>query len=169
VGVFGGSLGAHALNEVAVALASVEHRSFSILHLTGADHHAHLAQEAASVPCWVIEAFEEEMTLFYAASDLVLSRSGALTVSELAATGTPSVVVPLPAGKGYQAMNAHDLERAGGTVILGQDRIAEVPDILARLIGDPERLAAMRDGARLVAKPDAARRVASALREIVDA
>ena len=169
VGVFDGSLGAQALNEATVALASAEGRSFSILHLTGTDHHAHLARQAEDVPHWATEAFEEEMTLFYAASDLVLSRSGALTVSELAATGTPSVVVPLPAGKGYQAMNAHDLERAGGTVIVDQDRIGEVPDILTRLIANPDQLAAMRDGARSVAKPDAARRVASALREIADA
>jgi UDP-N-acetylglucosamine--N-acetylmuramyl-(pentapeptide) pyrophosphoryl-undecaprenol N-acetylglucosamine transferase len=65
-------------------------------------------------------------------------------------------------------MNAHDLEEAGGTVIVGQDRIGEVPDILEQLIGDPERLAAMRDGAHSVAKPDAAQRVANALREIAN-
>ena len=66
-------------------------------------------------------------------------------------------------------MNAYDLERAGGTVIIDQDRIGEVPDILARLIANPDQLAAMRGGARSVAKPDAARRVAGALREIADA
>lgn len=169
VGVFGGSQGAQALNEVTVALALAEGRSFSILQLTGLDHHDVLAQQAADVPHWITEAFEEQMTLFYAASDLVLSRSGALTVSELAATGTPSVVVPLPAGKGYQAVNAHDLEVAGGTVIVGQVRIGDVPDILRRLIDDPGQLAAMQAGAHSVAKPDAARRVASALREIANA
>jgi UDP-N-acetylglucosamine--N-acetylmuramyl-(pentapeptide) pyrophosphoryl-undecaprenol N-acetylglucosamine transferase len=167
--VFGGSQGAQALNEATVELASAKHRSFSILHVTGVDHHAHLSQLAAGVPDWVTEAFEEQMTDFYAASDLVLSRSGALTVSELAATGTPSVVVPLPAGKGYQAMNAQDLEQAGGTVIVRQDRVASVPDILTRLIGDPEQLGTMRNGARSTAKPDAARRVAHALREIANA
>lgn len=169
VGIFGGSLGAQALNEVGVALASFEHRSFSILHLTGVDHHPAIARQAANDPHWVAEAFEEEMTMFYAASDLVLSRSGAMTVSELAATATPSVVVPLPAGKGYQGMNAHDLERAGGTVIVQQDRIGGVADVLARLVDDREQLSTMRDGARLVAKPDAARQVASSLREIADA
>jgi UDP-N-acetylglucosamine--N-acetylmuramyl-(pentapeptide) pyrophosphoryl-undecaprenol N-acetylglucosamine transferase len=169
VGIFGGSQGAQALNEAAVALAIAGNRSFSVLHLTGLDHHSQLAHQAAAIPNWVTRAFEDEMTMFYAASDLVLSRSGAMTVSELAATATPSVVVPLPAGKGYQAMNAHDLERAGGTIIVAQDRIAEIPGILEGLIGDPERLAAMRDGARLAARPDAAQRITRALREIANA
>jgi len=168
IGIFGGSQGAQALNEVAMTLAMAENRTFSILHLTGADHHASVAQRAADTPNWVTEPFEEEMPMFYAASDLVLSRSGAMTVSELAATATPSVVVPLPAGKGYQAMNAHDLERAGGTVVVGQDRVADVPDILTRLVGDHNRLAAMQNGARSVAEPNAARRLASALREIAN-
>ena len=57
VGIFGGSLGAQALNQAAVALASGVHRPFSILHLTGVDHHPHLAEQAADVPHWVTEAF----------------------------------------------------------------------------------------------------------------
>jgi UDP-N-acetylglucosamine:LPS N-acetylglucosamine transferase len=66
-------------------------------------------------------------------------------------------------------MNAHDLERAGGTVVVGQDRVADVPDILTRLVGDHNRLAAMQNGARSAAEPNAARRLASALREIANA
>jgi len=107
------------------------------------------------------------MPKFFAASDLVLSRAGAMTVSELAATSTPSVVVPLPAGKGYQALNARDLERAGGALIIDQEQIADVPGVLANLVVDPERLEAMSEGARSVAKPDAARRVAAILKEVV--
>jgi UDP-N-acetylglucosamine--N-acetylmuramyl-(pentapeptide) pyrophosphoryl-undecaprenol N-acetylglucosamine transferase len=91
-----------------------------------------------------------------------------MTVSELAATSTPSVVVPLPAGKGYQALNARDLDRAGGTVIVDQARISDVPGLLATLVGDPDRLSIMRAGARSVARPDAATRIATALREITD-
>lgn len=168
VGIVGGSQGAQVLNETAVALAVSDDRAFSVLHMTGADHHAQLAEQAKQVPRWVTVAFEEEMTKFYAASDLVLSRCGAMTVSELAATATPSVVVPLPAGKGYQAMNARDLAAAGGTIIVDQDRIADVPDVLTRLIGDPDRLVAMQAGARTVARPDSAQRVATALREIAN-
>lgn len=169
IGILGGSQGAQALNEATVALAAVGDNSFSILHLTGPDHHVGLAERAKPIPSWVTKPFEREMELFYAAADLVLSRCGAMTVSELAVTATPSVTVPLPAGRGYQAMNANDLERSGGTMIIDQDRISEVPDLLLRVIHDPERLASMQAGARSVARPDAARRVAEALREIADA
>lgn len=169
VGVFGGSLGAEALNSAIVSLAADSDRSFSILHLTGADHYAGLAEQSADAAHWVTRPFEQDMPKFYAASDVVLSRAGAMTVSELAATSTPSVVVPLPAGNGYQAMNAHDLEWAGGAIIIDQEHIEDVPDRLASLVQDPDRLAAMRDGARSVARPDAAQRIATALREITDA
>jgi UDP-N-acetylglucosamine--N-acetylmuramyl-(pentapeptide) pyrophosphoryl-undecaprenol N-acetylglucosamine transferase len=106
------------------------------------------------------------MPLFFAASDLVVSRAGAMTVSELAATATPAVVVPLPAGKGYQALNAGGLEQAGGAVVVEQDRMGEVEGIVRRLIADPEELAAMRIGAFSTARPDAADRVASIVKEV---
>lgn len=168
VGVFGGSQGALALNVAAADLASTENRAFSILHLTGPDHHEALDEQASGIPDWVTAPFEEEMPMFYAASDVVLSRAGAMTVSELAATSTPSVVVPLPAGKGYQALNARELEHAGGAVIVDQEQIAEVPDLLAHLAQDSDRLAQMRSGARSVARPEASTRIATALRGITD-
>lgn len=168
IGIVGGSQGAQALNDVAVAIATAADRDYSVLHLTGPGHHEALAQRATASDGWVTEPFERDMPAFYAATDLVLARAGAMTVSELAATATPSVVVPLPAGRGYQAMNANDLDRAGGTVIVDQERIAEVPDLLRRLIRDSERRATMRAGARSVARPDAAGRMAEALRGIAD-
>ena len=166
VGVFGGSQGAMALNECAASFALASGETVSILHLTGLDHYESVNDQAHGVPNWATAPFESDMQFFFAAADVVLSRAGAMTVSELAATSTPSVVVPLPAGKGYQALNAQDLERAGGALIVDQDEIADVPGLLLDLVGDPDRLAAMRDGARSVAKPDAARSVATILKEV---
>jgi len=166
VGVFGGSQGAMALNECAADFASAFGEEVSILHLTGPDHYESVTETAHAVPNWVTAPFESDMQFFFAASDVVLSRAGAMTVSELAATSTPSVVVPLPAGKGYQGMNAQDLERAGGALIVDQQQIADVPGLLSELIADPERLTAMRAGARSVAKPDAAPRVAAIIKEV---
>ncbi|MEA3511003.1 MAG: UDP-N-acetylglucosamine--N-acetylmuramyl-(pentapeptide) pyrophosphoryl-undecaprenol N-acetylglucosamine transferase [Actinomycetota bacterium] len=166
VGVFGGSQGARVLNETAAELAATYGEKVSILHLTGPDHHQSVSEQARSHPNWVTLPFESEMQYFFAASDIALSRAGAMTVSELAATSTPSVVVPLPAGKGYQALNARELEQAGGSRIVIQEQIAEVPRLLADLVTDSDRLATMRKGARSVAKPDAAHRVAAILKEV---
>lgn len=166
VGVFGGSQGARALNEATAEFASSYGEAVSILHLTGPDHHGSVSEQARSNQNWVTVPFESDMQYFFAASDIAMSRAGAMTVSELAATSTPAVVVPLPAGKGYQAMNARDLERAGGAVLVDQAEIADVPGLLGDLVVDPQRLAAMREGARSVAKPEAARRVAAILKEI---
>ncbi len=166
VGVFGGSQGARALNDTAAEFALRFGETVSVLHLTGPDHHESVAEQARAAANWVTAPFESDMKFFFAASDVVLSRAGAMTVSELAATSTPSVVVPLPAGKGYQALNARDLERAGGAVVIDQDRVADVPRLLSTLVADPDRLDAMRNGARSVAKPEAARRVATILREV---
>ncbi|MEN8112934.1 MAG: undecaprenyldiphospho-muramoylpentapeptide beta-N-acetylglucosaminyltransferase [Actinomycetota bacterium] len=166
IGIFGGSQGALALNEVVPELVTRMGSAFSVLHLTGPDHHEAVAEQASEASCWVTAPFESEMQFFYAASDLVLSRAGAMTVSELASTATPAVVVPLPAGKGYQARNASDLEAAGGAMIVDQQRIKELPELLASLVGDRERLAAMRSGASSVARPHAAARVADVLKEI---
>ena len=66
VGVFGGSLGAQALNSAAVSLAAAADRPFSILHLTGADHHAALAEQSADSAHWVTKPFEQDMEMFYA-------------------------------------------------------------------------------------------------------
>jgi len=168
IGIVGGSLGASALNTVAASLAAMPRRSFSILHLTGIAHHDQIAENASSGSGWVTVPFESDMTSFYAASDVVLSRAGAITVSELAATGTPSVVVPLPAGRGYQARNAGDLHEAGGAIVIDQDAIGEVPRVLQELVADRERLAAMRGGALSVARADAAQRVATIVKEVAD-
>ncbi|MEA2023681.1 MAG: UDP-N-acetylglucosamine--N-acetylmuramyl-(pentapeptide) pyrophosphoryl-undecaprenol N-acetylglucosamine transferase [Actinomycetota bacterium] len=166
VGVSGGSQGARALNDSAAELAAAFGETVSVLHITGPDHHDAVAEQARSTSNWVTVPFESDMQFFFAASDVVLSRAGAMTVSELAVTSTPSVVVPLPAGKGYQALNARDLERAGGSLVVDQERITEVPALLVSLATDVERLSAMRIGARSVAKPDAAHHVAAILEEV---
>jgi len=169
VGIVGGSLGAQALNEAAVALAGLPGRSFQILHLTGTTHHESIAAVAAGSERWVTAAYESRMQDFYAASDVVLSRAGAMTISELSVTATPAVVVPLPAGKGYQALNASDLEQGGGAIVIDQSKIDAVPALLSDLVADPDRRERMRTGARSAARPEATRDVARIIREVAGA
>jgi UDP-N-acetylglucosamine--N-acetylmuramyl-(pentapeptide) pyrophosphoryl-undecaprenol N-acetylglucosamine transferase len=103
------------------------------------------------------------MDMFYAAADLVLCRAGAMTISELAATGTPAVVVPLEA-VGQQA-NAAALERAGGARVVVQAESHRIPEVVARLAADPSRRAEMAAAGSRIALPGAAGVVADALLE----
>ena len=105
----------------------------------------------------------------YAAADLVISRSGALTISELEATATPAIIVPLPAGRGYQALNAAELEAAGGAIIVDQSASDTIVKRALELMADPERRDAMAASAARTGRRGAADAVASMTLELVDA
>ena len=169
LGVLGGSLGAKALNEVTEALSlSVDPDHFSIVHLTGRPHFdANKTMAERSAIPWRPVAFEDQMELFYAASDLVLSRAGAMTVNELAATGTPAVVVPLGLGTN-QAANVAELEAAGGVVQIAQTQIDQVPIVIDQLIVDQARRTAMATVMASHGRPAAARVIADALQEVAN-
>jgi len=145
LGIVGGSLGASALNEIARHLAAVDNRGFDIIHICGAAHTEEFTALSQGVDGWVVEGYEEDMAMLYAAGDLVLSRGGAMTIAELHATRTPAVIVPLPAGGAYQGMNAIDAVDAGGFVVVDQSNTAQVIETVTALLDDPDRLAQMSD------------------------
>jgi UDP-N-acetylglucosamine--N-acetylmuramyl-(pentapeptide) pyrophosphoryl-undecaprenol N-acetylglucosamine transferase len=104
-----------------------------------------------------------------AAVHVVVSRSGASTVAELAALGRPAILVPLPHALDQdQLANAKVLEQAGGAILLRQDVFT--PERLAREIAaraaDPGRLAAMAAGAKSAGTPDAAQRLAELVMKV---
>src|SRR5262249_20615043 len=110
-----------------------------------------------------VAPFFQDLPARIAAAHLVVSRSGASTVAELAALGRPAVLVPLPHALDQdQRANARVLEAAGGAILLRQD--AFTPERLAQeiatLAADPVRLATMASGARSAGAPDAADRLA---------
>jgi UDP-N-acetylglucosamine--N-acetylmuramyl-(pentapeptide) pyrophosphoryl-undecaprenol N-acetylglucosamine transferase len=148
VTVFGGSLGAKAINDA--VLGAVEVRSdrtdLSVHHVVGDRWLAEMPPsrtDPAAIMYRVI-GYEDRMPQLYAASDLMVTRAGASTIAELAATGTPAIVVPWPdAAENHQLGNARTLADVGGAVLLEQrDLTAES---LGRLIDDlaarPTRLA----------------------------
>ena len=163
VGILGGSQGADALNRAAAGLAA-DSPSYQLLHLAGRDQHQPWTEQATDHPGWVVLPFEPEMHWFYAAADLVVARAGALTVSELAATGTPSILVPYPGAAGHQQANARLLVDAGGSVLLSQDRLGGLPAQIAKAI-TPSELATRGDAAAGVGRTDAAALIAAAVRE----
>jgi UDP-N-acetylglucosamine--N-acetylmuramyl-(pentapeptide) pyrophosphoryl-undecaprenol N-acetylglucosamine transferase len=104
-----------------------------------------------------------------AASHLVVSRSGASTVAELAAIGRPAILVPLPHALDQdQRANARVLEQAGGAIRVEQDEFTpqRVASEIAMLAASPQRLVAMAAAARGCGAPDAAERLADLVQRV---
>ena len=161
--VVGGSLGATTLNEVvpeALALIDEAQRP-AIGHQSGRNKEQETlhAYEDAGVKSWVVE-FIDDMAEAYSWADLMICRSGALTVSELAAAGVASILVPYPfAVDDHQTLNARYLADQGAAVILQQRDMSAA--VLAQKIRnlDRDRLLHMAQKARLLARSDATSQV----------
>lgn len=170
--VIGGSLGALVLNQVApqaIALLASGDRP-EVWHQTGDAHlDATLEGYRSAQVEGRVEPFIEDMASAYAWADLVLCRAGALTVSELAAAGVASVLVPYPhAIDDHQAANARWLEKQGAALLLPQPQLDArgVAELLARWRQQPDALYDMALRARASAPENAARVVANHCREL---
>jgi UDP-N-acetylglucosamine--N-acetylmuramyl-(pentapeptide) pyrophosphoryl-undecaprenol N-acetylglucosamine transferase len=168
VGVFGGSLGAGIINNAVSAMAHAwAGPGMQVLHLAGADHvDAVRAMAVDAGVRWNVIGFEDEMEHFYAAADLLIGRAGG-AVAELAVTRTPSILVPGSFGSGHhQEENAAAFERAGGAVVITEDRLDELGNVVASLLGDEAARSAMADALAAIAKPDAADVIAATLESL---
>ncbi|KEP74143.1 UDP-diphospho-muramoylpentapeptide beta-N-acetylglucosaminyltransferase, partial [Microbacterium sp. SUBG005] len=144
--VFGGSLGALRLNTAFEgAWRDVLATGWQLLHVTGQNSET----PDPGVEGYAVVRYVDRMDLAFALADLVVSRSGAATVSEINALGIPAVYVPYAVGNGEQSLNAAASVRAGAALLIADadftpDRVrADVVPLLA----DVERRTAMRDAA----------------------
>ena len=170
--VLGGSLGAEPLNKLLpAAVAKIPHELRPEIHHQagrGNDVAAAARYQAAGVTAQVVP-FIADMAAAYAWADLVICRAGALTVSELAAAGLASFLVPLPhAIDDHQTRNAEFLAQQGAAVVLPQhatdaERLAAQ---LTEVFMDKQRIEKMGRQARLLAQPDATQAVVTACLEV---
>ena len=167
--VIGGSLGAQALNEtvpLAMALLGADEQP-QIVHQAGEKHIEALKANYAAVGVQAhCVAFIEDMAGAYEWADLVICRSGALTVAELAAAGVASILVPFPhAVDDHQTGNARFLVNVGGAFLLPQAELT--PEAIA-LIRNYSRgqLLEMAEKARSLARPEAADELADVCAEV---
>ncbi len=167
---FGGSLGAKGLNTlVAKVLESAVGRRWYWIWATGPDHFeslkAALDREPGLLERVHLSAYLSEMNRAYAAADLVLCRAGALTLAELAVSGKPSILVPLPTSAAdHQRANARQFEKEGAACLIEQDDPEAEQKIvtwLEQFEGDCDRLNALGEAARRLGHPDAAREIVS--------
>ncbi|GAA1147273.1 undecaprenyldiphospho-muramoylpentapeptide beta-N-acetylglucosaminyltransferase [Nesterenkonia lutea] len=164
--VTGGSSGALSLNQsVRAALPDLLGTQAQVLHLTGRDK----AITDDSGALLDLEGYHQReyldgMQLAYAAADLIIARSGAATVSEIAAVGLPAVFVPLPVGNGEQELNARELVAAGGALLVKDEHFhkAWIRRNIVPLLEDPALLRTMEQQSASRGITDADERMARA-------
>jgi UDP-N-acetylglucosamine--N-acetylmuramyl-(pentapeptide) pyrophosphoryl-undecaprenol N-acetylglucosamine transferase len=174
--VFGGSRGARSINRaMAGALPALSRMTPPprIVHQTGPEEHASVAQDYAAHPELPadVRPFLDDMPAQLAAADLVVCRAGATTLAELAAAGRPAILVPFPhAADDHQRANAEAVRDAGAARVI-EDRDlhgARCAAEIAALAGDPSLRLRMAAAARTLARPDAAERIADVADALLD-
>jgi UDP-N-acetylglucosamine--N-acetylmuramyl-(pentapeptide) pyrophosphoryl-undecaprenol N-acetylglucosamine transferase len=161
--VFGGSQGAQSINRaVAAAAKDLAAAGISVLHAHGPKNTLDLREPADGDPPYVAVPYLDRMDLAYAAADVAICRSGAMTVAEVTDVGLPAVYAPLPIGNGEQRLNALPVVNAGGGLIVDDADLTPsfVADTVANLLNDAARLQSMTAAAALAGHRDAAQRVA---------
>ncbi len=155
--VMGGSLGAHAINEmVSEAVCALRNPAVSVTHLTGPADEKTVAERYRSAGVNAeVHAFTHNMTELYEKASLAICRSGASTCAELGVFALPALLVPYPhAASDHQTANARALEKFGAADVIQQDAMTVewLKDYLAAQISDSSRLEKMsaRSAARTV-------------------
>ncbi len=157
---FGALAGARSLNDFAVE--TYGRSGPVVLHISGERDFERL-RPLVERDDYVLVPTTPSFGAALAAPDLAVSRAGG-TVWELAAAGTPSILVPYPHATGdHQTLNARRFERGGGAIVVPEPELDRVAALVEELLADPDRLGAMRAAMRSMARPDAADEIAEEL------
>lgn len=178
--VVGGSQGARAVNELVVAMTPFLAQRGAlprILHQTGPSDFertraAYAALGEAVAGAVEVRPYIDDMPAALAQASLVIGRAGALTLAELAIVGCPAILIPLPtAADDHQTENARELAEAGAALVLRQAdaRPAELGDLVAALLSDQPRRAAMARAMAALGRPGAARAIVDELEKLAPA
>lgn len=161
--VFGGSTGAHSMNEAVAAHVEALLGMTQLVHISGLQDHAAMCRVREALPAELAARYHlydylhTEMTDALAAADLVVARAGAATLGEFPAVGLPAVLVPYPYSGQHQHPNAEYLASRGGAVVVeDRDLAKRLVPVITELLGDDARRGAMRQAMRAMARPGAA-------------
>ena len=166
--IVGGSLGALALNELLPQTVKIisDSMQIDVWHQTGANKRERVlwSYQQQDIHAQVDE-FIDDMAKAYAWADLIVCRSGAITLAEIAAVGLGSVLVPYPyAVDDHQTANAHSYVQANAACLLSESEITaeKLAKLLTTLLSDNERLLSMANAAKKLGQINASKRVADA-------
>lgn len=155
--VMGGSQGARSINEAVARHLDTLLHTVDVIHLTGTGKTV-----AKSNPGYYATEFGSDvLPHLYAAADIAVSRAGGGSIAELAACSVPMILVPIRGLAGdHQVKNAERAEQTGAAIVLAQEKLDELPALIASLLADSVRIQTLRDRCRYAAKPEAARLIA---------
>lgn len=176
VAIFGGSLGARRVNDAALELYDLwrSRHDVAIHHIAGVRDYdgcvTRLAQlqRADDTLAYELVRYEDDMPNVYERACVAICRAGAVTVAELCVAGVPAVLVPLPGAPGdHQTRNAEVLVDGGAAVLVPDSECngRRLDAVTSPLLADKAALDAMTAGARTLARPDAAARLADLVEE----
>jgi len=163
---FGGSQGARVLNTLVAEAAEILGDGVQWLQVAGRDDEQRVKELVAGRSGHVVRGFCDDMPAAYAASDLVVSRAGGASLTELAYLGRPSILVPYPhAADDHQTYNARCFEQAGAALLAPESELegAKLAQLIGGLLKSPENLGAMELAARELSVDDAAGRICDIL------
>lgn len=166
----GGSLGALSINEAMErGIDKLEDAGIQVIWQTGNGFASRAAKAVEGRKGIVTMPFIPDMASAYAAADLVISRAGAGTISELELLGKPCILVPSPnVAEDHQTKNARALEQNGAAILIKDDVCREkLADTAIELLKQPEKLAAMAKAVKEMAYPESDERIADEIAGIL--
>ncbi|WCJ21906.1 UDP-N-acetylglucosamine--N-acetylmuramyl-(pentapeptide) pyrophosphoryl-undecaprenol N-acetylglucosamine transferase [Euphorbia peplus] len=164
--VLGGSLGANAINIAFLNLYSqmlLQHKNWFIIWQTGVEAYNEMESLVRNHSHLILTEFLHTMDFAYAAADLVVSRAGAMTCSEILATGKPAILIPSPnVEEGHQSKNALLMADVAGSRFITEDELDSTTLGIAieEILGDETLMTDMSERALKAAKPDASAEIA---------
>lgn len=172
--VLGGSGGARTINEAMAAHITKLHDDYAlqIIWQCGRSYYdIYRSQiDLKQLPNLRLKDFLRNMDEAYAVADLVVSRAGALSCSELALTGKPSILVPSPNVAGdHQTKNARSMSDEGAAELVKDSALKDtLVTLVDQIINDKQRLNAMREAALKLARPEAAQNIATEILKLIE-
>ncbi len=172
--VVGGSLGTRTLNNMMKRwIMSLEGKAprFQVIWQTGKFYQTEMTKFLAENPTPHIwqGAFLERMEYAYGAADVVLSRSGACTISELCEVGLPTIFVPSPnVSEDHQTKNAQALvDKSAALMVADKDAEAEGMTLVASTLADPKLMASLSQNIKMLAREDAAQSIVDVIEKVI--
>jgi UDP-N-acetylglucosamine--N-acetylmuramyl-(pentapeptide) pyrophosphoryl-undecaprenol N-acetylglucosamine transferase len=177
--VFGGSQGAQVINEAILRILPELSKLAQVLHVTGKDHYEDVLHRAAEYGFksgrhqYFATPFlsREEMADAYAVSDIVVSRAGANSITEIAANQKVAILVPLSnSANNHQHMNAFEVARIGGALVLEESNLGSniLTEKITELLYSKELRAKLQENIKVFYHPEAAEKIAAGLLKMIE-